>query len=143
MNLPEPSLEVSDTVREDEVAVLQQGLVAYNQPFLGELDHRRLGLMLRVEGRIVGGLVADTARGLLAIDMLWLAPGYRGRGLGSRLLQAAEREARARGCLVAWLDTFDFQARPFYERHGYTVFGELDGLPNGHRRWFMRKRLDG
>ena len=44
---------------------------------------------------------------------------------------------------MAWLDTYDFQARPFYERHGYAVFGELDGFPNGHRRWFMRKRLDG
>ena len=75
--------------------------------------------------------------------MFWLAPGYRRRGLGSRLLRAAEEEARRRGCRMAWLDTYDFQARPFYERHGYAVFGELDGLPNGHRRWFMRKRLDG
>ena len=85
---------------------------------------------------------AETARGPLFIDLFWLAPGYRRRGLGSRLLRAAEAEARRRGCRMAWLDTYDFQARPFYERHGYAVFGELDGLPDGHRRWFMRKRLD-
>ena len=45
------------------------------------------------------------------------------------------------GVMDAWLDTYDFQARPFYERHGYEMFAELDDLPGGHRRWFMRKRL--
>jgi len=39
----------------------------------------------------------------------------------------------------AFLDTFSFQARPFYERHGYECFGELRDHPPGHSHYFMRK----
>jgi hypothetical protein len=53
----------------------------------------------------------------------------------------AETEAVARGCHSAWLDTFAFQARPFYERLGYTCFGELNDYPNGSARYFMKKTL--
>jgi hypothetical protein len=49
---------------------------------------------------------------------------------------------KARGCIGAHLDTFTFQARPFYERHGYAVFGQLDNYPGGHSRFFLSKRLD-
>ena len=54
----------------------------------------------------------------------------------------AEAEARARGCVGAWLDTFGFQARPFYEALGYAVFGALEDQPPGHRRYVLMKRLD-
>ena len=51
----------------------------------------------------------------------------RGRGIGTDLLRRAEAEALVRGCHGAWLDTFEFQARGFYERLGYRCFGELGG----------------
>jgi hypothetical protein len=53
----------------------------------------------------------------------------------------AEDEARALGCVGVWLDTFSFQARGFYERHGYEVFGTLDEFPAPHQRFFLRKRF--
>jgi GNAT superfamily N-acetyltransferase len=136
-----PALEVTDAPPRADAELLLRELVAFNRPFLGPEDRRRLAVLARVGGELVGGLVGETARGLLFVELLWLAAGHRRRGLGSRLLAAAEEEARRRGCGTAWLDTFDFQARPFYERHGYGVFGELGGLPGGHRRWFMSKRL--
>jgi len=135
-------IALSDDVAAADAAFLRRGLLEHNQPFLGESDHRQLVVMARVDGEPVGGLLAETGRGVLLVDMLWLAPGHRRQGLGSRLLLAAEAEARRRGCGMAWLDTYDFQARAFYERHGYEVFGELDGLANGRRRHFMKKRLD-
>jgi len=52
-----------------------------------------------------------------------------------------EQAARQRGCQYAHLDTFSFQARPFYEDLGYTVFGTLDDYPPGHQRFFMQKAL--
>ena len=137
----EPTIELSDAPGEADAELLRRGLIEDNRLYLGELDHRRLGLTVQEAGQTVGGLIADTARGLLFIDMFWLAPGYRRRGLGSRLLRAAEEEGRRRGCRVAWLDTYDFQARPFYERRGYRVFGELAGFPGGHTRYHMTKRL--
>ena len=65
----------------------------------------------------------------------------RRAGVGARLLRAAEDEALRRGCHSAWLDTFSFQALPFYQRHGYTVFGALDRYPTQHTRYFVRKAL--
>ena len=49
-------------------------------------------------------------------------------------------EALSQGCHSVWLDTFEFQARGFYERLGYTCFGELKNYPAGSRL-FMSKRL--
>jgi len=65
----------------------------------------------------------------------------RGRRIGSDLLSRAEAEARTRGCSNVWLDTFEFQARGFYERLGYRCFGELAEYPPGFSRYFMTKVL--
>jgi len=59
----------------------------------------------------------------------------------SMAITIAEREAIARGCGSAFLDTFSFQALPFYVSLGYKVFGELADYPLGHRRYFLRKSL--
>ena len=75
------------------------------------------------------------------IDGLWVAEQLRGRGLGRRLLVAAEAAAIKRGCRGAWLGTFDFQSRGFYERLGYTVFAELADFPDGHSRGELLGRL--
>ena len=56
----------------------------------------------------------------LHVALFWIAAGERRRGLGSSLLRAIETAAIERGCTQAHLDTFSYQARPFYERHGYA-----------------------
>jgi GNAT superfamily N-acetyltransferase len=53
----------------------------------------------------------------------------------------AEAWARQRNLAGMWLDTFAFQARPFYEKLGFTVFGTLEDHPRGSRRFFMQKRF--
>jgi hypothetical protein len=53
----------------------------------------------------------------------------------------AEAYARSRGAVGATLETYSFQARPFYERLGYEVIGSLDGYPPGHVKFFLRKHL--
>lgn len=67
----------------------------------------------------------------------------RGTGVGTQLMRMAEDEARSRSCVGVWLDTHTFQARPFYERLGYSVFADLPDFPPGHTRFYMMKRLDG
>jgi GNAT superfamily N-acetyltransferase len=93
------------------------------------------------DGEIIGGLWGSTSYGYLHIDMLIVPENRRGTGLGTRMMQQAEQEAIRRGCHGSYLDTFDFQARGFYERLGYTVFGALEDTPPGHTRFFLKKML--
>jgi GNAT superfamily N-acetyltransferase len=79
----------------------------------------------------------------LWIDLLFVPESMRGIGIGRKLMTLAEGEAVRRACRAAALDTFSFQARGFYERLGYSVFGTLDDCPPGHRRFYLTKRLGG
>jgi GNAT superfamily N-acetyltransferase len=90
---------------------------------------------------VAGGLYGTDGFGWAFVKYLGVPDAYRGQGLGSRLLAEAETIARARGYIGVWLDTFEFQARPFYEKLGYTVFGELEGAENAIPRYFLKKRF--
>ena len=121
---------------------LWQGLFAYNREHIADDHVEHLYLVLRDDaGGIVGGLLGDCYWNWLHVELLWLAEAVRREGWGSRLLKRAEEEALARGCTGVHLDTFSFQALPFYRKHGYEVFGEIDGFPGGHRRYYLKKML--
>ena len=101
-----------------------------------------MGIFVRdSEGAAAGGLVADIAWGWLYILKIWVQESLRGKGLGTRLLETAEAEAKKRGCRYAYLDTFSFQARPLYEKLGYEVIVTFDDFPPGHKKYFMKKYL--
>lgn len=139
-------LVYSDHPEAAEVAALHEhlkshndGVSAYHQQ-IRKSGTQPLAIWLRDEkGKIKGGLTAETFWGWLSIDDLWLAEELRGGGFGSEMMTLAEGEARSRGCRQAVLKTFDFQARDFYEKHGYRVIGELDDFPPGHKFYWMRK----
>jgi GNAT superfamily N-acetyltransferase len=119
---------------------VRAGIRGADPPDVGARDWQPLALALRApDGPVVGGIYGATCWGWLMVDGLWVAEKLRGRGLGRRLLLAAEAEAIERGCRGAWLGTFDFQAREFYERLGYTVFAELPDFPAGHTHYHLRK----
>lgn len=141
--MSEASIRVGEAVSEAEHRAILDGLKAFNAGFLGPSDHLPLSVTARAGGDLLGGLIGETGRGWLTIDLLWVDGACRRKGLGSTLLLAAESEARRRGCRHARLWTFDFQARPFYERHGFVRVFELDGYPNGHRSLLMRKAIPG
>ena len=67
---------------------------------------------------------------------LWIREDARGAGLGARALEAAENEAKKRGCRAAWLDTVNPAARALYVRCGYATFGELADFHAGQHTLF-------
>jgi GNAT superfamily N-acetyltransferase len=110
-------------------------------------DRARFGVIARDEdARLLGGLIGSTSYGWLLIKMLWVAEAARGQGLGTRLMKTAEATALARGCHGAWLDTSGLRAAAFYCSLGYRPFGTLENRrgeqPEGHRRFFLCKRLN-
>jgi len=137
-----PEIELTDAPLDPELAILNDGLVAFNAGLIGMTDKRPLALLLRdADGRVIGGLSAVTARGWLIIDMIFVPEILRGNGLATRLLGMAEDEARNRGCHGAWLETVNPDARRLYEKHGYAPFGQLPDFPVGHSLIFMQKTL--
>ena len=130
-------------VHEDEEFVREQ-LLAFNIRHAGEPGRSKVSIFLRDENdRIVGGLLGGIRWDFLYVDKLWLDDGLRGGGWGAKLLSAAEEHARSLGCTDCVLETFSFQARPFYEKQGYRVYGILEGYPAGHDMYFLRKSLCG
>ncbi len=115
--------------------------IAQNDPAdVGPRDWVTVCLALRDErGEVVGGLYGATMWRWLMIDGLWVDAERRGQGLGRRLLLAAEEMAVGRGCVGSLLNTFDFQAKDFYERNGYTALAELTGFPPGHTQFRLHK----
>lgn len=126
----------------EDVAQVRAGLVAFNEAAVGKASVQPLALYVRDDaGAIRGGLVGYLAWRWLSIDLLWVDESLRGQGYGAALLTEAERTARAAGCVAARVDTYEFQARPFYEHYGYRVYGELEGYPAGTRQYYLTKTL--
>jgi len=134
-------LEVTDAPREcDEAFVIAQTR-AYDATF-AETDVRSLCVFARDDAAvIIGGLTGRTYWRYLDIAFLWVDEKYRGRGLATQLMSAAESEARNRGCRQVFLDTLSFQALGFYQKLGYTEFGRLSGFSGKHDRYWLRKSL--
>ena len=103
---------------------------------------QHLALVIRdPKGKITGGLSGVSYYGWLFIDHLVLPEPLRRQGLGTSLMQQAEAVAKTRGCIGIWLDTFSFQAPEFYQKLGFTVFGEIPDYPQGQSRFYLAKRL--
>ena len=123
-------------------AAVRKGIGESDPDDVRPRDWQKISFALRnSQGAVVGGLYGAAMWSWLMIDGLWVAPGQRGQGLGRRLLLASEAMATQRGCLGSWLGTFDFQAKVFYERQGYSVFAALAGFPPGHTHFHLRKHF--
>lgn len=132
---------ITEAPHPDDLHELLTALVASRPASLNE-DRRPLAAFIRDDvGVLVGGISGHTHFGWLVIAQLWVAETHRGRHLGRDLLLAAEHEAQQRSCHSAWLDTYSFQAKPFYEAHGYRLFGELERYPAPHTKQFLVKHL--
>jgi len=139
---PNEGLRVEDDPRPEDVARLNDQLYRFNASATGVDDGRWLAIFVRnAAGQIEAGLHGWTWGRTGFVQTLWVHPDRRGRGLGSRLLRAAEQEAERRGCVEVQLDTHDYQAPDFYRRLGYEIVGELPGWPGRSRRIFFRKAL--
>lgn len=78
---------------------------------------------------------------LRQIDYLWVSESARNDGLGRELMYTAEREAIKLGCIHSLVDTFSFQALPFYEKLGYVKQMSLPDFPEtGMQRHYLTKR---
>ena len=135
------SLEITEPSAA-EIEYLEDRLYEFNTGATGIGGGQTLGVFLRdASATIVAGAAGHTWGGTCELRQVWVAASLRGRGLGRRLMAAAEAEAVRRGCRQLVLATFSFQAPEFYRKLGFQVVLELPDYPNGHSHLVLRKHL--
>ena len=93
------------------------------------------------KGNLLSGLVAETFGNWLEIEYLFVKEELRGQGIGSKLLQQAESEAKNRNCRFVFVNTYQFQAPDFYQKHGYKEVFTLQDYPYIGKRFYYQKDL--
>lgn len=127
---------------EEEIAFVNSALAKFNEEKVGADNHELLNIVEYDDNNsIIAGILGGTYWGWLHIDILWVAEKCRKQGIGSKLLKAAEEEARKRGCHSVHLETMSWQAPSFYKKHGYKIISELENIPAGNKKFHLIKEL--
>ena len=126
----------------EETEQIRAELFRFNSDKVGDDCHTPLNIVeYDADGNLIGGILGGTYWGWMYVDILWVREDHRGKGIGSKLLTEAEKEAKTRGCHHVHLDTMSWQAPEFYKKHGYTVVGILPDNPTGNQKYLLMKEL--
>lgn len=135
-------LTITDSWSPEDEKAIYDPLVAYNVERFGPSDMRNLGIFLRDGyGNIEGGLIGRTARGWLYTQLIFIPDHLRGKGLAGQLLAKAEDEAKARGCIGAYIDSMNPDAVRTYRKCGYEIAGNVGPFTAGNGITWMSKRF--
>lgn len=136
----EYELVTDATLIEENNKVLREGIIGFNEPFIGSKPDK-FSVYVKYKENIVGGAIVYAHRKSVYVDILWVKDKHRGEGIGAKILKEVEKEAHKRGISESTLDTFSFQAEQFYLKQGYKHLGTIKNYIEGHDRIFMRKKL--
>lgn len=139
-------VEIERDPSESDTELLSRGIIAFNENAVKNLEpnesEKRFHVMARDDqGTIRGGIRATCYWNTLHIELLWLSPDVRGHGIGRELIEQAERFARENNCEIALVETTSWQAKPFYEKHGYDLIATLNDRPKGHSSHYLTKKF--
>ncbi|MBP2701240.1 MULTISPECIES: GNAT family N-acetyltransferase [Photobacterium] len=139
-------IEVSVQPSEHQLQVISDGISAFNAPYLPNDGEFESGLRFAImaqndKGEYVGGLQASVVWSYCVLELLWLSEETRGQGIGTKLIEQLVTLAKEKQLTQIRTETLDFQAKPFYEKLGFTVYGELADSPKGHTTYFLVKML--
>ena len=121
-----------------------RGVDQHNVAVTGLPEYYPVGFLVKGRGgEVLGGLLGDIWGGWLHVGSLWVSESLRGRGYGAQLMARAHQYGLEKSCTNAFLQTGSYEARPLYEKLGYSVYAELKNHPTRpHSRYFLSKRLD-
>jgi GNAT superfamily N-acetyltransferase len=140
MTLPPIELRREDC--KELEAFLAERIYEFNAQATGYFDGESFAAAQRdATGTILAGISGYTWGGCCYVSYLWVAEDHRGKGFGRALLQAAENNARDKGCTIALLSSHSFQSPGFYRQMGYEEQASTKDHPVGHTNVFFAKRL--
>lgn len=105
-------------------------------------ENRAFSLALYDGNQYIGGITANKWMNATHISLLALSKSYRHQGYGTQLLKKAETFAKQEGAALITINTQDYQAKTFYEKQGYHVFGQLADTPFvGTTKYYLVKQI--
>ena len=141
-NNAQNTIEVIETADTHLTEFLDEKIAEFNWAHWEVSERLPLAVQLKNDqGDIIAGAAGRTFGHWLMLNTLWVADELRGQSVGSQLLLTIEKAAKKRGCKKCLLDTLNFQAMPFYEKHGYIVRWKQENYPKTGCRYYMEKTL--
>ena len=128
--------------QDDDIEALRTGLTKFNESFTGAVFRETISSFVKDDsGKIVGGILGEINWNWMHIQGLWIDESVRNDGWGLKILSQMEEYALSKTTTNIRLETTTFQALGFYVKVGYSVFGELSNMPDGHTSYFLQKQL--
>jgi GNAT superfamily N-acetyltransferase len=130
----------------NDLETISRGIKTFNRThipdeFVFEPDTRFVVFARNNNDEVVGGIRAVAFWNYCTLELVWLSDETWRQGVGSALIARAESFGKDSGFEFVRTETTSFQARPFYEKLGHTVFGELPDCPKGHTTYCLAKQL--
>lgn len=127
---------------EEDIQDIRNGLIEHNSPYLKGLRQFEVAnFRYKENGKKYAGVTGKIWGNWLLIQYLWVDKNEKGKGIGSTILSELELYAKQQGCHSCLLDTFSFQAKPFYEKHGYILQMTMENFPADAQRYYLIKQL--
>ena len=136
------NLIYNEPPKQKDLKFLENELLGFNRGKIENYGYDRFCYKyLNKFDSFIAGIDCQVGGGWLYIVSFWVKKSYSGKGLGNKLLSAAERKAVEKGCHSAYLYTYSFQSPEFYKKNGYATFGKLEDYCGNHEKLFLKKRL--
>ena len=124
------------------IQLLEDRIYEYNSAEAHIDDGRLFSRVVRNKDQeIIAGIAGWTWAGICEITQLWVDKNVRRMGIGKILLEAAELEAKSKGCHTILVRSYSFQAPDFYQKYDYRVEYVLNGFPEGYDYFILSKMI--
>ena len=130
-----------DAPTKEETKFFHDGLVRYNSDFVSDDFEKHFIVVKSDSGDVVGGIEFETYWGRSFIHNLWIEESFRNNGLGTELINRAEKVTKSMNCYGVDVSTMSFQAKEFYEKNGFKCIGKFENFTGGHQCLFFSKEI--
>jgi len=131
---------IENTPDASDDKVIRDGIVNFNTQILKE-KASRFSVFAKDDTQIIGGALVWEHSDALYIDVLWCDENYRKQGVGTKIITMIDDVAKNKGLPKIFVDTYEFQAQVYYEKHGFSCIGTIPKYLKDYNRIFMRKDI--
>ena len=107
-----------------------------------EYEEKTQNFIVYDNDKLVGGAVGFVEYNWYFLDLLYIDEEYRSQTIGTKLIKQIEEYAKEEKLTGIRMETWDFQARGFYEKNGYKVFAEIKDCPPTTICYFLKKEIN-